>query len=355
MKAQWKKRLFFYVLSLVLGMTCVIQAAMPAPDGNSRLSITYEKNIELLGLLANLDEDEESLHPLAREMRQYFLAFKDHDAVKMTRKLLRRASREFISRLALHLTDFPEAQLLYPSVTSYKRRLLKTYVSAVRKFYEVSRFETIWENIRPKYEILKCIISDKLIEEDLVKTMEDFYGIHKDDYTLVFTPQFSQLRLNCEMEQRGQSHAYVIHGPWKNGLFNQDFISTEDLILTVAVHEFGHILVEPILKNNEKLLKKYSRIHAKVPKIMKKFGYNSWYSVFLENLLRAIEAKIACKIFDETNSQRWLEKYAGEGFRLTGIMFELLHIYEKSRDSYPSFDRFLPFLLENLDEKIENI
>jgi hypothetical protein len=50
-----------------------------------------------------------------------------------------------------------------------------------------------------------------------------------------------------------------------------------------------------------------------------------------------------------------LKKYAGEGFSLTGIIFELLHIYEKSRDSYPSFDRFLPFLLENLEERMENI
>lgn len=346
--------LLFCILHVILGATWASQTSTPGPGTNRRLCIICAKNIELLGVLANLNEDQETLHPLARELQKPFLAFKDHEAVKRTQKLLKRESRESICRLGVHLTDLPEARLLDTSVSPLKKSLLADYVTLVRKFHAGSRFEAVWENIRSQYEVLKNILSDKLAGKDLVRTMEDFYGLHKATYTLIFTPQFSRLRLETEIRQGKQSHAYVIFGPGENGLFRRDFISAEDLVLTVAVHEFGHILVEPILKKNEKLLKEYSHLYSKAKKGMKKFGYESWYSVFLENLLRSIEAKIAADVFDETTARKVLEKYGQEGFSLAGVMFAILDIYEKNRFRFQSLEQFLPILLENLDKRIEN-
>lgn len=324
-----------------------------------KVEVNCSKNIEVFCTLINLTdywEKRHTDHPLALESRERFLPFKDHRAVKMIRKLLNTSWiwHQFFCHLGLYYSDFSEAKAIHRfqlTGNSFYDWMIKkiyrieSYVSAIRDFYRVSEYEKYWQEKKGDCEELKENLEVKITGIDVVKIMEEFYGMKKDRYFIVPAPQMPSMALNVPIESEGRNYAYAVFGPWSKDY--DEYISQEELV-EWAFHEFGHTFVEPIFARYKGHLKKHSDLFEGIRpenrEKMKKRGYEKWDRIFIENLLRAIQAHLAGKIFGEEFTRKIIDEHVEKGFQLVPVFYELIIDYEKNRDRFPRFESFFPNL-----------
>ena len=175
----------------------------------------------------------------------------------------------------------------------------------------------------------------------------------KDGYFIVPSPQMPDMALNVSIVSDGKLYSYYVQGPLEMKKGPDYFIHIGDLVAT-AFHEFGHTFLEPVLLKHNDLLEKYKHIYKKSKKGMSKLGYRSWHQVFIENLIRATEARLGGKALGEKFSQIVLTVHSKKGFQLLAILYEITGEYELNRDKYKDFEAFFPDLFIKLDERMKN-
>lgn len=333
--------------------------AQESEPSKHKLEVIYSKNIEVFCTLINLTDYWEERHtdfPFAAEARKKFLPFQSHQVVNLTSKFLKKQWHTFFCHLALYLTDFPEAKVtssLPQEYLNWFEEELEAYVAAIRDFYHKADYEGFWKEKKRFYEDLRVNIEKKMERVDVPKILEDFYGMKKDRYFVVPAPQMPDMGLNVEIESDARLLSYYFQGPMEIEKGPNYFINIGDLINN-AFHEFGHTFLESILNRNNELLQKYDYIYKKVQKGMKRRGYGTWHQVFIENLIRSIQARLMSKALGEKTAQLVLDIYSKQGFQLIHILHDITEEYERNREKYESFDSFLPVLFIRLDEKMKN-
>lgn len=352
------------ILSFWASALCLGQPGHPFSDLKDRktlskhekkVEVICSKNIEVFCALINLTDywdQRHTDHPIALKARERFLPFKDHRAVRITRKLLNKSWvwHQFFCHLGLYYSDFPEAKAIHRFQLTGNRFYdwmikkifrIESYVEAVRDFYRVSEYEKYWQEKKGDYEELKENLEAKITGMDVIGIMEDFYGIKKDYYFIVPAPQMPSMGLNVPMESDGREYAYAVFGPWSKDY--DEYMSQEELV-EWAFHEFGHTFVEPILARYKRHLKKHSGLYESIRpenrEKMKKRGYEKWDRIFIENLLRAIQAHLAGKILGAEFTRMVIDEQTETGFQLVPVFFQVITDFEKNRDKFPDFESF---------------
>lgn len=362
MRGRKSRLIFFFIILSGLLMVSPVSAQEPETE-KGKLEVIYSKNIEVFCTLINLTDYWEKItnwFPFAVEARDRFLPFQNHQAVKMTRKLLKKQWHSFFCHLALCLTDFPEAKVAYlppPELSKwFSERLdskeMEEYISAVRDFYRTSDYEKFWQEKRGFYQELIAIVEEKIKDINIPQIMEDFYGMERDGYFVVPSPQMPDMGLNVSIISEGKLYSYYVQGPMEMEKGPNYFINVGDLVAT-GFHEFGHTFLEPVLYRHDDLLKKYKYIYGKSKKGMRKLGYRTWHQVFIENLIRVLEARLGGKALGEKFSQLVLDVHSRKGFKLVRILYDITGEYELNRDKYEDFEAFLPDLFIKLDERMK--
>ena len=83
---------------------------------------------------------------------------------------------------------------------------------------------------------------------------------------------------------------------------------------------------------------------------MKERGYPTWDRVFIENLIRAIQARLTGKVFGEQYSHMVLNREAKKGFELVPFLYDVIGHYEKNRYQYQNFRAFFPEIFIHLSK-----
>ena len=329
-------------------------------QASNKFEVNYNKNIEVFSTLINLTDYWETRHtdfPFAVEARNTFLLFKEHEAVKLTDQFIKKGWWQInFYNMALLITEFPDAKPIKSS-RWFELENIATYLKAVNDFYEKSNYEEFWLKKRKFYKYLRFSICDKFSKEKvrIVPIMEDFYGMKYDMYFIIPAPQLTGMGLHVEKDINGKKCAYYIKGPSginKSQKGEDYFVNSKNLIY-FAFHEFGHSFLEPFLYGNFKKLTKCSYIYEKVKEGMDEKGYSRWDRVFMENLIRAVQARLTRKAWGEEMSQKLLNMEYKNGYKLVLIFDEILNIYEQTRDKYTDFEKFFPLIFTELDEKMK--
>ncbi|TKJ31944.1 hypothetical protein CEE39_06655 [bacterium (candidate division B38) B3_B38] len=361
---QCKKNHIIFFLIVLVGLLMVDQLhAQKEQIEKSKLEVIYAKNIEVFCTLINLTDYWEKIHtwfPFAIQARDRFLPFQNHQAVNLTREYLKSQWHSFFCHLALCLTDFPEAklanspppELLKLSPIRFDSKEIEDYIAAVRDFYQKSDYEKFWQEKREFYEEIKAPLEEKIKDINIPQIMEDFYGMKKDTYFIVPSPQMPDMGLNVSIVSDGKLYSYYVQGPLIMEKGPDYFINIGNLV-TTAIHEFSHTFLQLVLLRHYDLLEKNEYIYEKAKEGMSKLGYQSWYQVFIENLIRALEARLGGKVFDEKFSQLVLDVHSKRGFTLIHILYEITGEYELNRDKYKDFEAFFPDLFIKLDERMK--
>jgi len=114
-------------------------------------------------------------------------------------------------------------------------------------------------------------------------------------------------------------------------------------------HEFCHSFITPLIEQGmyrDKINQTDSLFVPELDSIMTKQGYGTWWGFTNEHLVRLAELRIANEMgIDNLNNMR---KYNIEenGFILIPDAEKLILEYENNRKDYPTFDLFLPQLID---------
>ena len=326
----------------------------------NKFEVSCIKNIEVFSTLINLTDYWDKLRtdfPYASEIRDKFLPLKEHEAVKLTDRFIKQGWWQInFYNMALLITEFPDSKPIKSS-RWFESEKIAAYLKEVNDFYKKSNYEEFWMQKQEFYKYLKKSIVEKFRKEkvNIIPIMEDFYGMEYDIYNMIPAPQLTGMGLHVEIDNSGKKWAYYIKGPSGSNKTQKGenyFVNSKDLIY-FAFHEFGHSFLEPLLFSNFKGLNDCLYIYENVKEGMDQKGYSRWDRVFMENFIRAIQARLTIKAWGEEMSQKLLNTEYKNGYKLVLIFDEILDEYEQNRDKYSNFKSFFPLVFTKLDQKMK--
>jgi len=140
-------------------------------------------------------------HPIAQDARRWFAPFADHPVVMTVRQLFYVETGfacDAVTSFVLRRSEPPDLAARYPYSKSALARAngdsgaLDCLADQLRNFYQSSRFASFWEERAEAYRAIEDRVAGFVqagwAGEEVVTTMEDYFGQGKAAYVLVPTP-----------------------------------------------------------------------------------------------------------------------------------------------------------------------
>lgn len=336
------------LLSLAAG------AAAGAGSGR-RVEVIVSKNTELFGVLANLTPEWDRAPDHSRtavETRRRFLAFREHRTVGIVQSLLQRRNAGSLMKLALRLSNFPEARPLLPMGPLFLRPVLDRSVSAVRDFYVDSGFEEFWRERLPVLERWAADCGNSLAAVPIVETIEGFFGTQNDTYALVFAAQADGLRTRDLVPTGRGEQLTAIFGPGEVVPDGSSAVDVRAIVIEVILREFTQIMATGIVEEHRQTAGKYANLQERIRKRRGLSGPGSpWRDFWIDNLTAAVQARLARTLFGEAAAADVLERIHPKDL-LAPDVYVICAEYENARNRFPTFRSFFPVLMARLETRL---
>ena len=333
------------------------------PASHTRLIVATSPKVELMLVVAMLAAPTPSPghygtpdHPIPQAARAWFMPLADHPAVATVRRLFYVESErgsgfacDALTSFILRRTEPPGLEAQYPHSESVLTRaegdstVLDLLVEQLRDFYHSSHFASFWEEEAEAYRVIEeqveSYIKTGWAGEDVVATMESYFGEQQRVYVIVPTP----------MERPGGGTMDAM-GAESSCLF-ACFDSTVDKewVLHLLYHEFGHRFVNPLSERYDTLVRRYEGLYASLQEAMRPWGYVNWPVALNEHILRAQNCRLRREHLGDAAAEAQLSEEEAQGFQYIRALEAKLAEYEAHREIYPSLADFYPTLLTALD------
>lgn len=381
-KTRMGKILLTTLFSFLLFQQAVSQ--LPASQKKEKLSISFNKNIELLGFAyfiafegTNSETkvlEIEGKEVLEKDWQNYgFHFYQQYKHLASSAKL--KAALEVTEHLwlsdviplLLQTDDFPNARLrpdmdeeLYKSFSPKKnaeeaRQQASIFLSACNDFYREVNFDHYLQNSAVYYKEAIKQISEHLPSTDFISVTEKFYRKSFDHYMLV-----SSLTIPKGMgfSTRYASTVFNVFG----AVDYQHFLNTEiidmgfgdrDKLRELSVHEFGHSFVNPeVHKVPKEILQQSASLFEPLRTVMEEQGYNNWTTCLVEHFVRAGEVVIA-EMIDTSSSERLKDEYINKRkFVYLPLILDELHVFK--RDTNDNYLALVKRVVQKLNEQVDN-
>ena len=328
---------------------------------SSKLQVVSSPKIELALVAAMLAAPEISPghygtldHPITHAARDWFMPYADHPATATFRKIF--YLEEFssfacdaVTSFILQRTDPPDLARRGSHPASALKfaggesRNLDDLVDQLRDLYYASDFAGFWQAHADAYRQASVQVAESVGKgwagEDVVATMEGYFGQGKVVYILVPSP----------MERPGGGSMVMLGDRQDCIVPCFDCTVSADWILYLLYHEAGHSFVNPLADKYERLVKRYESLYLPLKEAMRPWGYLNWKVALNEHVLRAQNCRLRRLLMGEKAADEQLEREESQGFRYIRALDARLAEYEAQRDRYPSLDVFYPALLSALD------
>jgi hypothetical protein len=328
----------------------------------AKLIVTTSPRLELMLVAAMLAAPSPSPghygcldHPIAQAARRWFTPFADHPAVASVRQLFDVESASGVAcdalvSFILRRGEPPGLDARYPhSKSALARadgdsRALDRMADQLCGFYRSTRFASFWEEQTEAYRALEEQVAGFVqagwAGEDVVTTIEDYFGQGKAAYVLMPTP----------MERPGGgSMDFVGDDGDARILACFDGTVDKEWVLYLLYHEVGHSFVNPLAERHDTAVKRYEGLHAQIGEVMRSWGYINWVIALNEHILRAQNCHLCRQLLGDAAADAQLGEEESHGFRYVRVLEAKLSEYEAKRDLYPSLADFYPTLLTALD------
>ncbi len=332
-------------------------------SSSNKLTVTASPNVELMLVAAmlaapGLDPGHYGTlnHRIAQAARSWFAPYADHPAVAAVRNLFYLKNETWSGFACDAVTSFilrrgepPEFKARYPYSASALARangdsgVLDHLLEQLRDFYWTSYFSSFWEKHAGAYQeienqIAGCVESG-WAGEDVIDTMESYFGEQRRSYTLVPTPM--ERPAGGTMDAMGDGNHNIV------ACF--DCTVNKEWILHLLYHEAGHGFVNPLAERYGALVEQYEELYASLEECMHPWGYTSWTIALNEHILRAQNCRLWRRFYGDVIAEAQLEREEAQGFLYIRAFENKLAEYESRRDSYPSLADFYPQLIAVLD------
>lgn len=299
-------------------------------------------------------------HPIAGDARNWFAPYAAHPAVNAVRDLFYIESKhgpgfacDALTSFALRHSQPPGLSLRFAHSKSAlnfaknDRQVLDRLADELRDFYHVSQFAAFFEAHQEEYRLIERQVAGFVragwAGEDVVKTLEGYFGVEKQGYVLAPTPM--------ERYGGGTMDWMGIEGDLVVAPF--DCTVDKDWILYLIYHEVGHSFVNPLAERFRTTVQRYTPLYTRIEEGMQPWGYVNWEIALNEHILRAQNCRLRRLLSGDTAAEAQLSQEEANGFRFIRALATKLAEYEAQRQRYPSFADFYPALLTALDPFLE--
>jgi hypothetical protein len=353
------KRLAFITILILF----IVSGCKQSRSDDYQVSIS--RNAETLFIIYSIADfgittlDESFSKTASEEFNDY----KDHNAVRLVEQFAKNHGIDALPKFIRHFSELPDFQLIYPFdadceshkwATKYDDLDMVTQglATALIDFYTEAKVEDF---IRKNEAIYSKTISDvykHLPTNNLISSMEQYYGIEHKAYVLIPSPTlFPSWGFGGSIQDGDKKIVYNTFGPQrvvrKGGKRVIDF-NSPDKIRNISVHEFGHSFVNPIADKpeNRELINRYSHLFDPIKDELTKQAYTNWWVCVVEHLVRLGEIRISEAMGNRANAKMLRHDYTtNRSFIYLPLLERKIVEYESNRDKYPTFEDFIPELL----------
>jgi hypothetical protein len=317
-------------------------------------NVGVDPRVELFSIvfrLAGYSEYSQGRVPVYNQaVDAWFGPYRDHQAVRIARDLRNAVALDAIMSLAVHVTD-TDTLVERPSSALDSRWSGRTgpFLEAVRRFVSDTRFRDFLLSQQPLYDVANERLR-ALADEQLDLTwFSRFFGPRPVRLNLVpgLLNGFSSYGVRCvepDAEDVFAITGVVETDPQGLPLFSPGVVST-------AVHEFTHSYANPLVDlYGAQLDRAGDRLLEAVRPQMQQQGYARGRTVLYESLVRASGARYAAEKKGPAGADQSILYEHARSFLWTGELSKLLTEYERSRETYPTLESFMPRVVTFFDE-----
>ncbi len=339
-----------------------------------QIEVNINRTIETFLILRSISDDDPLFQyrdstyrgkPIMYESRKAFADYRNHPAVEETQKLLNSTSStgDLILQGLLYFDELPSINQRFEIDSEFwksRKDTLINYISAIGKFYEETKVDEFIDNNIDFYNKAKAEAKSYL-DDNLIPTLEEYFGIQNHAYKMLLIPNSPfRMGFGASVKSDKGDIFYQIISPANDIEWNKNstYITygfsgkgASEYYRDLVVHEFCHPFVTPYIDSDKlksEIAKTDSLFVPKLDSIMSKQGYNSWWGFVNEHLVRLGEIRVAKAMkIQDLDAMR---KYNVEnGFILLPEAEELVMRYESNRKKYPTFQDFIPILINQLE------
>lgn len=336
------------------------------------IQVTSNKNIELFGLLMQLDLGPDILansdiveldgkkaqwrdwYRVATRNFEQFCAHTNSAMMKLYRDYTSRGFyNDFFIGFLLQADEVPHAKLITdidPDVLlafspdknrQYAEKIAASFLDELNNFYHEVRFEKYLADNQHLYRRMIADVRKNLPPAGFVPMMESFYQTQFHRYTLV--PSLNiPTSMGFGKMHRSARAIYNVFGPFSfQNLSPNSFDPGFDhpgKVENLSVHEFGHSFVNPAIDQlPPELLHNTEHFFTPIKELMTQQGYPSWTIALYEHFVRAGEVIIARKLGNHTRAEEILHDHKNKHYLYLPQIVAILENYAQSHtQDYPT-------------------
>lgn len=304
----------------------------PISDCSGNVCVEVNPYLELTDVVFHMAGWNYNDTPYAREAMSYFSPYKNHKAVLLARKAMKKGLKyDAIPRFAMQLNSTEWDEHLIGRVHG-DEKLLNELALAMKEFARDSNFSGFYEGHGKFYEgQINLSLKENPNLFSIPNFEENFFGGRKERYVFVLQP--------LEM--------YSSYGGYMDGGTVYGFLGvcSNGSYCDASVHELAHSFVNPAVDAHYAEFKEYSQMFSPVKEVMPSMAYSTWKVYLDETFIRAFNAYYILETEGNQSAERFIEGQESLGFYLVGKVYRAyLTDYLPNRDKYPTFGSFMPEL-----------
>lgn len=224
------------------------------------------------------------------------------------------------------------------------------FMSALKRFYKVSTFNSFYKNHTSFYDSLINTVSKTVDSVNLLNIMESHYGVKQHSYTLVLSPLSIEAGYSISIKGKHGNDLYSIIGPNLDSKVTPNF-DARWLMQSLVLHEFSHPFCNPLIDDYWSSLEKDSCLFNPIRKAMQQQGCGDWKSALKEHLTRANEIVLIEKVFGKEDADKVYNEYLGQKWIYIKGLIPIIKEYAANRDRYKILNDIMPKVIAYFDNE----
>ncbi|MCC6406474.1 MAG: DUF4932 domain-containing protein [Planctomycetes bacterium] len=357
-------QVFPWILCGVFALLFQVPARSQAPSEPPvrALDVRVDPRIELIAAVARLAGFSEyrmanSASPYSARVDAHFARWADHPVVASLQRLRaeRGVSYDALPSLAVHLGPLPELVERIPFDRAPERLDARwggvgarPFLAELRDFVAQSHAAEFFAGERELYAKTEARLAETLSTSRALPWFDAFFGV-KQGASYVAIPGLlcggGNFGVGVRFDDGTPEEVLPVFGCWS---FDADGVPKFDRsYLPLCVHELAHTYTNPFVDRFAKeLTAAGDRLHASCATKMQRQGYGNGRTLLYESLVRASVVRCRLATEGEAAAKQQAAEERARHFRWVPELAELYGEYERDRERYPTFEAFMPRIVE---------
>ena len=331
----------------------VLATAVPARAQAWRAGI--DSRVELMSILFRLAGNQEyrqcRVPAYDQAIEKYFAPFRNHDAVQLAHSLA--IGFEAPMKLAVSLGDVDSLSELIPLDRPARAR---DFLAGARKFVGETNFQAFLQSQQPLFAATDARLQTFIRDQADLDWFASFFG-PPSPARLTIVPGMANGAPSYAarfIDASGTQEIYAIPGVSKVDPDGVPVFDSDWRI--VMVHELAEVYASGAAgKYASQMQAPVSRIYQTVAAAMQSQSYGNWRIMLNQSLARAVTIEYVIAHDGPQAARAVVWKENAKSFFWMGDLVNLLETYRKDRQQYPTFESFLPRVVEFFNDAAPTI